>query len=106
MKLWFSRAEGLAAHLLWRFSYGRLSRRWVLRKKYEVVVPLEEEIRDDSLVHASVSSFESRLAELQREVAFPAEESRSVGQPRELSTGMFILLALLVLVLAIGSFFL
>lgn len=109
MILWLARAEGLLAHLLWRISFGRLSGRWVRHSKKKQVMIAQEE--QDTSIHptsATVSSFASRLAEFQQErVDEPVKKRpRFNNQRKELSTGMFVLSILLVLSLAIGSFFL
>lgn len=109
MKLWLARAEGLAAHLLWRLSHGRVAGHWLQRGEISTTTGLPEEEGD--MIGISMSdispSFASRIAELQREAEPPPPaENGHAHEQRELSTGMFILIALLVLALAVGSFFL
>lgn len=109
MNLWLARAEGLTAHLLWRLSYGRVAGHWLQRGKVTTTntgLPEEEDGMAGINMPDATPSFASRIAELQREADLPPARNGHASDRRELSTGMFILLSLLVLALAVGSFFL
>ena len=117
MKLWQARAESLAGHLLWRVSWGLLPGRRAAGK-VEAAPVMQEEIPVNTVSVAATdetrvrSAFASRLAELQQTGFDDHDATDSVvvetkppPAQRELSTGKFILLVLLVLTLIVASFF-
>lgn len=118
MKLWQARAEFLAGHLLWRVSWGLLPGRRAAGK-VEAAPVMQEEIPVNTVSVAATdetrvrSAFANRLAELQQAGGFDDHdatdsvvvETKPPPARRELSTGKFILLVLLVLTLIVASFF-
>ncbi len=100
MRLWLARLGSRARHVGWRLS-------WLFpAKPVTARQPVIEELEpgEEDIPLAPSSSFASRIAELQQEEVDVAKPPPAAA-PRELSTGMYVLLALLVLFLAIGSFF-
>ncbi|MEZ5454204.1 MAG: hypothetical protein R3E93_15495 [Thiothrix sp.] len=100
MRLWLARLGSQVRHVGWRLSWLLPAKPAAARKSaIEEAEPDVEEIPQ-----APSSSFASRIAELQQEEVDAARQAPT-SSPRELSTGMYVLLALLVLLLAVGSFF-
>ena len=100
MRLWLARFGSRARHVGWRLSWLLPAKPVTARKPG--IDKAEPDVED--IPQAPSSSFASRIAELQQEEVDAARQAPT-SSPRELSTGMYVLLALLVLFLAVGSFF-
>lgn len=100
MRLWLARFASRARHVGWRLSWLLPAKAVAARKS-----GMEKTTPDaDEVPVVPPSSFASRIAELQQGEKDATRQPPASG-PRELSTGLYVLLALLALFLAVGSFF-